>query len=103
MEDLVEPFSEEVSTCEIHCSQPRPNSLSNLDFSKKTSTFCWKVNQLRNHHSRVGLSNNNLCGSIIFPAGNIAELLVANGMAKVVDWSITLVTGGPTKLRAAER
>ncbi|KAI9288325.1 hypothetical protein BC943DRAFT_316272 [Umbelopsis sp. AD052] len=42
-------------------------------------------------------------GSIIHPAGNIAEALLSQGLAKCVDWSITLVTGGPVKLRNAER
>ncbi|KAF9352123.1 hypothetical protein BGX34_000166 [Mortierella sp. NVP85] len=47
--------------------------------------------------------NNNLFGSILHPAGNIAEALVSNGLAKVADWSITHVTGGPGALREAER
>lgn len=47
--------------------------------------------------------NNNLFGSILHPAGNIAEALVSNGLAKVADWSITHVTGGPGVLREAER
>ncbi|KAJ9060508.1 hypothetical protein DSO57_1030164 [Entomophthora muscae] len=80
MEDLIEPYSEEAK------------------FFVES-----RLLQKDIHVLLEGLSNNNLCGSIIFPAGNIAELLVANGMAKVVDWSITLVTGGPAKLRAAEK
>ena len=51
----------------------------------------------------VGQNGNNFFGSIQHPAGNIAESLVANGLAKVADWSITHVTGGPTVLRDAER
>ncbi|KAF9965273.1 hypothetical protein BGZ70_005143 [Mortierella alpina] len=51
----------------------------------------------------VGQNGNNLFGSIIHPAGNIAEALVSQGLAKVADWSITHVTGGPTVLREAER
>ncbi|CAG8728623.1 7415_t:CDS:1, partial [Ambispora leptoticha] len=52
-----------------------------------------------------GQSSNNqaLIGSVLHPAGNIAEALVSVGLAKVVDWSITLVTDGPVKLRAAEK
>ncbi|GAB5593132.1 hypothetical protein Unana1_08032 [Umbelopsis nana] len=42
-------------------------------------------------------------GSVLHPAGNIAEALLSQGLAKCVDWSITLVTGGPIKLRNAER
>ena len=41
---------------------------------------------------------------VIFPqAGNIAELLVKEGFARCVDWSMAFVTKGKEKLRAAER
>lgn len=42
-------------------------------------------------------------GSIQHPAGNIAELLLSQGYAKCVDWSITLATCGPAPLRNAEK
>lgn len=45
-----------------------------------------------------GFSNNNFVGTVIHPNGNISEALVKEGFAKVVDWSITLVTGGPKNL-----
>jgi len=48
-------------------------------------------------------NNNNFVGSVIHPAGNIAEALLKEGMAKCVDWSIAKVTGGPEKYRAAEK
>lgn len=48
-------------------------------------------------------NNQQFVGSIKHPAGNIAELLLANGYAKCLDWSITLVTGGPLPLRNAEK
>jgi len=48
-------------------------------------------------------SNNNFVGSVLHPAGNIAEGLLKEGMAKCVDWSISKVTGGPEKYRAAEK
>ncbi|KAG0320347.1 hypothetical protein BGZ99_004559 [Dissophora globulifera] len=51
----------------------------------------------------VGQNGSNFFGSILHPAGNIAEALVSNGLAKVADWSITHVTGGPKLLRDAER
>lgn len=35
--------------------------------------------------------------------GNIAEALLREGFARCVDWSIASVTGGPEKLRAAEK
>eukprot|EP00092_Neocalanus_flemingeri_P012907 GFUD01013906.1.p1 GENE.GFUD01013906.1~~GFUD01013906.1.p1 ORF type:complete len:911 (-),score=260.11 GFUD01013906.1:493-3225(-) len=48
-------------------------------------------------------NNNNFVGSVIHPAGNIAEALLKEGMAKCVDWSIAKVTGGPEPYRAAEK
>jgi len=48
-------------------------------------------------------NNNKLVGSVLHPAGNIAEALLKEGMAKCVDWSIAKVTGGPEKYRAAEK
>jgi len=48
-------------------------------------------------------NNNNFVGSVLHPAGNIAEALLKQGMAKCVDWSISKVTGGPEKYRAAEK
>jgi staphylococcal nuclease domain-containing protein 1 len=45
----------------------------------------------------------NFVGSIQHPAGNISELLLSQGLAKCVDWSITLATSGPAPLRAAEK
>ncbi|CAG8525062.1 10315_t:CDS:10 [Gigaspora margarita] len=52
-----------------------------------------------------GLSGNSqaFSATILHPAGNIAESLVAVGLAKVADWSITVVTDGPIKLREAEK
>ncbi|MCL4136789.1 UNVERIFIED_CONTAM: hypothetical protein GTU68_060303, partial [Idotea baltica] len=48
-------------------------------------------------------NNNNLVGSIKHPNGNIADLLLREGFAKCVDWSMATVTGGPEKLRSAEK
>merc|ERR1740128_343710 len=48
-------------------------------------------------------NNNKLVGSVLHPAGNIAEALLKEGMAKCVDWSIAKVTAGPEKYRAAEK
>lgn len=42
-------------------------------------------------------------GSIRHPAGNIAEALLNAGLARCIDWSLSLVTDGPAALRAAER
>lgn len=49
------------------------------------------------------VSNQNFVGSVIHPKGNIAELLLKEGFAKCVDWSIALATSGPEILRAAEK
>ncbi|KAF9012412.1 transcription factor [Cyathus striatus] len=44
-------------------------------------------------------------GNVLHPAGNIAEHLVAAGLARVVDWHAGMLaaSGGMEKLRAAER
>ncbi|CAL8131754.1 unnamed protein product [Orchesella dallaii] len=49
------------------------------------------------------VNNANLVGSIIHPNGNIAELLLKEGFARCIDWSMGFVTGGAENLRAAER
>lgn len=49
------------------------------------------------------VSNQNFLGTVIHPNGNIAELLLAEGLAKCVDWSLQKVTNGSEKLRAAEK
>ena len=43
--------------------------------------------------------------SVLHTVGNIAEHLVANGLARVVDWHAGMLSasGGMEKLRAAER
>ncbi|XP_065668229.1 staphylococcal nuclease domain-containing protein 1 [Hydra vulgaris] len=50
-----------------------------------------------------GVSNQNLLGTIIHPAGNIAELLLSEGFAKCVDWSMGVLTVGHEKYRQAEK
>ena len=42
---------------------------------------------------------------VLHPAGNVAEHLVANGFARVVDWHAGMLSGngGMERLRAAER
>ncbi|AFR93247.2 nuclease domain-containing protein 1 [Cryptococcus neoformans C23] len=46
-----------------------------------------------------------IIGTAIHPKGNIAEFLLAAGLAKVVDWHVGLLApyGGLDKLRAAEK
>ena len=50
-----------------------------------------------------GVSNQNFLGSIIHPAGNIAEVLLKEGFARCVDWSMGVLSGGHEKYRQAER
>lgn len=47
--------------------------------------------------------NQNILGTILHPNGNITELLLKEGFARCVDWSIAVYTRGSEKLRAAER
>uniref|UniRef100_A0A8C5RB67 TNase-like domain-containing protein n=1 Tax=Laticauda laticaudata TaxID=8630 RepID=A0A8C5RB67_LATLA len=47
--------------------------------------------------------NQNILGTILHPNGNITELLLKEGFARCVDWSMAVYTRGAEKLRAAER
>ncbi|XP_074049869.1 staphylococcal nuclease domain-containing protein 1 isoform X1 [Macrotis lagotis] len=47
--------------------------------------------------------NQNMLGTVLHPNGNITELLLKEGFARCVDWSIAVYTRGAEKLRAAER
>ena len=50
-----------------------------------------------------GMSNVFILGTVLHPNGNIQELLVREGFARCVDWSMGVVTQGAEKLRAAEK
>ncbi|KAK7107596.1 staphylococcal nuclease domain-containing protein 1-like [Littorina saxatilis] len=50
-----------------------------------------------------GVSNQNLLGTVLHPNGNITELLLKDGFARCVDWSMGVVTQGTEKYRAAEK
>ncbi|XP_077356223.1 staphylococcal nuclease domain-containing protein 1 [Festucalex cinctus] len=47
--------------------------------------------------------NQVIIGTILHPNGNITELLLKEGFARCVDWSMAVYTQGAEKLRAAER
>ncbi|CAH8845791.1 unnamed protein product [Trichobilharzia szidati] len=49
--------------------------------------------------------NQNFVGSIIHPNGNIAELLLRQGLARCIDWNLSLVSvpGAADAYRAAEK
>ncbi|KAI4470620.1 ebna2 binding protein [Holotrichia oblita] len=49
------------------------------------------------------VNNNNFVGTILHPKGNIAEILLKEGLARCVDWSIAFMKSGADRLRAAER
>jgi len=48
------------------------------------------------------VNNKNLVGTVLHPMGNIAEALLKEGLAKVVDWSLACVSSGPEKYRQAQ-
>lgn len=81
MENVIEPYAEEakyfVETRLLQCLAPLTVYLE-------------------------GLNGNNFVGSVHHPNGNIAEALLVEGLAKVVNWTIANVTGGPAAYRAAE-
>nr|XP_020455113.1 staphylococcal nuclease domain-containing protein 1 isoform X3 [Monopterus albus] len=47
--------------------------------------------------------NQIILGTILHPNGNITELLLREGFARCVDWSMAVYSQGAEKLRAAER
>lgn len=49
------------------------------------------------------VSNQNFLGTIIHPAGNIAELLLKEGFARCVDWSMAVLSSDHDRYRQAER
>jgi staphylococcal nuclease domain-containing protein 1 len=49
------------------------------------------------------VSNQNCVGSVVHPCGNIAELIVRDGFARLADWSMGVVSTGSEKLREAEK
>lgn len=51
------------------------------------------------------VTSNIMIGTAIHPNGNIAEFLLAQGLAKVIDWHAGILSsaGGMDRLRAAER
>lgn len=51
------------------------------------------------------VNNNNFVGSILFPKGNIAELLLKQGLARTVDWSMAFMSNPAEreKLKSAEK
>ncbi|KAI3651798.1 hypothetical protein MP228_003101 [Amoeboaphelidium protococcarum] len=48
-----------------------------------------------------GAVGQNFYGTVIHPAGNIAELLLANGFAKIVDWQLSSLSADADKYKSA--
>jgi staphylococcal nuclease domain-containing protein 1 len=48
-------------------------------------------------------SNGILLGTVLHPNGNMSEFLLREGLARCVDWSMGVVTGGAEKYRTAEK
>lgn len=50
-------------------------------------------------------NNQNFIGSVLHPNGNIAEVLLREGLARCIDWNLNLVSvpGASEAYRAAER
>lgn len=40
------------------------------------------------------VNNNNFVGTLVHPQGNIAELLLRQGFARCVDWSLAVMKSG---------
>lgn len=78
---------------------------SGEEFGEDAKTFVEaRLNQRAVQITLLGTnqSGNAFVASIHHPAGNIAEALLSNGLARVVDYQSTMVGEGITKLRAAE-
>ncbi|KAJ3110785.1 hypothetical protein HDU96_006267 [Phlyctochytrium bullatum] len=80
VEDLVEPYSEEAKFF-----------VESRILQRDVKVVLEGVN-----------SNGTFVGTLLHPAGNISEALLAEGYATILSWNIALVTGGPAKLKAAE-
>ncbi|KAL1502357.1 hypothetical protein ABEB36_007507 [Hypothenemus hampei] len=85
--------------------QGRPDPYQKVEFAEEARFFV-EVRLLQREVDVILYSannSNNLFGAVLHPRGNIAELLLREGFAKCVDWSLTpLPSDEIHKLRAAE-
>ncbi|XP_046665431.1 staphylococcal nuclease domain-containing protein 1 [Homalodisca vitripennis] len=83
----------------------RPNLTVKVEYADEARFFV--ESKLLQRDVQVVLdsvNNNNFVGSILHPKGNIAELLLREGFARCVDWSIAFMkSSSAEKLRAAEK
>ncbi|EAU91580.2 transcription factor [Coprinopsis cinerea okayama7 len=95
-----EPFSEEARYFTESRLLQRPVKVQILSLPNAAPTpFQQSANITANTSASVFI------GNVLHPAGNIAEHLVASGLARVVDWHAGMLaaSGGMERLRAAEK
>jgi len=82
----------------------KPDMNTEVPFAKE-ARFYVEVRLLQREVDVIleSVNNNNFVGTILHPKGNIAELLLKEGFARCVDWSIAFMKSGADKLRAAEK
>ncbi|CAH1119897.1 unnamed protein product [Phaedon cochleariae] len=85
-------------------SNGKPDPTVKVEFAEEARYFV-EVRLLQREVEIVleSVNNSNFIGTIVHPKGNIAELLLKEGFAKCVDWSIRLMKTKTEKLRAAEK
>nr|QBI71277.1 ebna2 binding protein P100 [Isotomurus palustris] len=85
-------------------SEGKPDPASKEPFSEEARYFT--ESRLLQRDVEIVLesvNNQNYVGSIIHPNGNIAELLLKDGFARCIDWSMGFVTNGAEPLRTSEK
>jgi len=85
-------------------SDGRPDPSVKVDYAEEARYFV--ESRLLQRDVEVildSVNNNNFVGQILHPKGNISELLLKEGFARCVDWSIAFMKSGVEKLRAAEK
>ncbi|VEN51950.1 unnamed protein product [Callosobruchus maculatus] len=82
----------------------RPDPTAKVEYAEEARYFV-EVRLLQRDVEIIleSVNNNNFIGTIVHPKGNIAELLLKEGFARCVDWSIALMKSGAETLRAAEK
>jgi len=88
----------------IKCPSSRSDQDVNEPFSAEARYFT--ESRLLQREVKIileSVSGQNFLGSVIHPAGNIAELLLKEGFARCVDWSMGVLSSGHEKYRAAEK
>ncbi|XP_034937928.1 staphylococcal nuclease domain-containing protein 1 [Chelonus insularis] len=86
----------------IRCPQMRPESEE--PFAKQAQFYVeTRILQRDVEVILEATNNNNFVGTILHPAGNIAEHLLREGFAKCVDWTMNFTKSGVDKLYMAEK